>query len=76
MRARPSINLVWLALSPILGSAQTLPDQIDYELSMRYTPYADGVAVIDFGKIVKPGRFPNAGKIKLKRFKFNRVWYH
>ena len=51
MRARPSINLVWLALSPILGSAQTLPDQIDYELSMRYTPYADGAAVIDLGKI-------------------------
>ena len=49
--ARPSINLVWLALSPILGAAQTIPDQIAYELSMRYTPYADGAAVIDFGQI-------------------------
>ena len=49
--ARPSINLVWLALSPILGAAQTIPDQIGYELSTRYTPYADGAAVIDFGQI-------------------------
>ena len=49
--ARPSINLVWLALSPILGAAQAIPDQIGYELSMRYTPYADGAAVIDFGQI-------------------------
>ena len=49
--ARPSINLVWLALSPILGAAQAIPDQIAYELSMRYTPYADGAAVIDFAQI-------------------------
>ena len=49
--ARPSINLVWLALSPILGAAQAIPDQIGYELSMRYTPYADGAAIIDFAQI-------------------------
>ena len=49
--ALPSINLVWLALSPILGAAQAIPDQIGYELSTRYTPYADGAAVIDFGQI-------------------------
>ena len=51
LRALPSINLVWLALSPILGAAQAIPDQIGYELSTRYTPYADGAAVIDFGQI-------------------------
>lgn len=51
LEACHSINLVWLALSPILGAAQTIPDQIAYELSMRYTPYADGAAVIDFGQI-------------------------
>ena len=48
---RPSINLVWLALSPILGAAQIMSDQIAYELSTRYTPYADGAAVLDLGQI-------------------------
>ena len=49
--ARPSIKLVWLALSPILVAAQVMLDQIAYELSTRYTPYADGAAVIDFEQI-------------------------
>ena len=49
--ARPSIALVWLALSPIPCSAQAMPDQIAYELSTRYTPYADVAAVLDLGKI-------------------------
>ena len=49
--ARPSIALVWLALSPIPCSAQAMPDQIAYELSTRYTPYADGAAVLDLEQI-------------------------
>ena len=49
--ARPSIALVWLAGSPILGLAEVMPDQIAYELSTRYTPYADGAAVLDLEQI-------------------------
>ena len=48
---RPSINLVWLALSPILGAAQIMSDQIADELKTRYTPYLDGATAIDFGQI-------------------------
>ena len=48
---RPSIALVWLALSPIPCSAQAMLDQIAYELSTRYTPYADGAAVLDLSLI-------------------------
>ena len=49
--ARSSIALVWLALSFIPSAAQMVSDQIAYELSTRYTPYADGAAVLDFGQI-------------------------
>lgn len=49
--ARPSIALVWLAWSPIQGLAEMMPDQIAYELSTRYTPYADGAAVLDLEQI-------------------------
>tara|TARA_B100000989_G_scaffold291770_1_gene266707 strand:+ start:484 stop:1626 length:1143 start_codon:yes stop_codon:yes gene_type:complete len=49
--ARPSIALVWFALSPIPCSAQAMPDRIAYELSTRYTPYADGAAVLDLEQI-------------------------
>ena len=49
--ARPSIALVWFALSPIPCSAQPISDRIAYELSTRYTPYADGAAVLDLEQI-------------------------
>ena len=49
--ARPSIALVWLALSPIPFAAQMIPDQIAYELSTRYTPYVDGVGLLDLEQI-------------------------
>ena len=42
--ARPYIALGWLALSLLPCAAQLMPDQIAYELSSRYTPYADGAA--------------------------------
>jgi N-acetylmuramoyl-L-alanine amidase len=50
-RARPFIVLVWLAWSPMLGVAEVMPDQIAYEFSTRYTPYADGAALLDFEQI-------------------------
>ena len=49
--ARSSIALVWLALSSVTSAAQMVSDQITYELSTRYTPYADGAAVLDLGQI-------------------------
>lgn len=49
--AQPSIALAWLALAPIPCAAQVMPDQIVYELSTRYTPYADGAAVLDLEQI-------------------------
>ena len=49
--ARPSFALVWLALSTIPSAGQMTPDQIAYELSTRYTPYADGETVRDITQI-------------------------
>ena len=46
--AYPSIALLCFALLPMLGVAEVMPDQIAHDLSKRYTPYADGAAVLDF----------------------------
>jgi len=35
----------------MLGVAEVMPDQIAYEFSTRYTPYADGAALLDFEQI-------------------------
>ena len=51
MRAHPPIVIVWLAFSPILAAAQSISDQVTNEILARYTPYADGAAVIDLGQI-------------------------
>ena len=48
---RPSVALVWLVLSAIPCAAQMIPDQIAYELSTRYTPYADSATVLEIGQI-------------------------
>jgi N-acetylmuramoyl-L-alanine amidase len=51
VRAHPSIVLVWHALLPILAAAQSISDQIAYELLTRYTPHTNGTAVFDLEQI-------------------------